>query len=99
MQIIGNGVISFRWFLASSQLQNFPRADYPIIPVVAPFISQDDGILFRRNTSDPLTLSWVKQQILSQNPDLSDYEPLVALVVTWHNFVLPNKESVSTILG
>lgn len=99
MQINSNGLIVFHWYLQSSQLQNFPRADYPITPIISPlwtpFVPQDNGILFRRNTSDPLTLSWVRRLILLQNPDLDEYEPLVALVVTWHNFVLPNRDYVS----
>lgn len=96
-----NGLLSFGFYFLSSQLQSFPRVDYPVIPLVAPLWSsipyraQTNGTLFVRSVYDQVSLSTVKKRILLQNPDLSDYEPLAVDIITWKNFVLPNKESVS----
>ena len=100
MQVVPNGLISFEYDIISHQVQEFPRTNYPLVPAVASlwteYIEQNQGILFRRITYDPLELSWVREMIVSQNPDLSDYQPSVAIVVTWHNLMLPNGQSVSS---
>ena len=101
MQAVPNGLISFAHHILSPRVQGFPRTAYPVVPAMASvwteFFEQSQGILFSRITYDPLELSWVKKMIVKQNPQLGDYKPKVAVVVTWHNFVLPNGRSVSTL--
>ena len=98
-QAMSNGLMSFIYDVISPGVQGFPRKTYPLVPIVAslwtPFIEQNQGRIYRRITNDSLALSWVREIILSRNPDLGDYQPTVAIVVTWHNFVLPNGELVS----
>ena len=96
-----NGVMGFNFTLVSAHPQAFPRTAYPVIPVVAPlwttFIPQTSGSIFRRVTYDPVELSWVKQMIVEQNANLTDYQPTVAVVVTWHDFIISDGgEPVST---
>ena len=101
MQLSDNGIVSFSGTagVLSNRVQSFPRVVYPLIPTVVPlwttFIPQTQGILFRRITEESFQLSWVKSAITHQNPDLQDYEPSVAVIITWHDFVLPNGETVS----
>ena len=88
--------MGFNFTLVSALAQAFSRTAYPVIPVVAPlwttFIPQTSGSIFRRVTYDPVDLSWVKQMIVEQNANLTDYQPSVAVVVTWHNFVISHGE-------
>ena len=103
MQLFDNGIVSFinSGGVLSNRVQSLPRVVYPLIPIVVPlwttFIPQTQGILFRRITYEPSQLAWVKSTITHQNPDLQEYEPSVAVIITWHDFVLPNEESVSGI--
>ena len=104
LQLAGNGLVTFVFDLVSYQVQRLPRIVYPVIPIIAPlwttFVPQTFGTVFRRITSDPVQLSWVKSLILLQNPHLQDYEPTVAIIATWHDFVLPNSDgkTVSIVL-
>ena len=96
---MSNGLISFHSEVLSSEVQAFPRTSHPYLPVVAPlwtaFRNQSQGKLLHRITTDAVQLSWVGEMIVRQNPDLSEYRPLVAAIATWQNFVLPNGATVS----
>ena len=99
MQVMSNGLISFHSEVTSSEVQAFPRTAHPLLPVVAPlwtaFTDQNNGKLLHRITTDEVQLSWVREMIIRQNPALSDYQPSVAAIATWQNFVLPNGATVS----
>ena len=94
-------MIGFGFTLLSYQVRSLPREAYPLIPVMAPlwttFVPQSFGSIFRRITYDPVELIWAKQIIVEGNAAFFDYQPLVAVVITWHDFVLPetNGQSVS----
>ena len=96
-----NGLVTFVYDLLSPQVQSIPRTGYPLIPVVAPlwtrYTPQTLGSLFSRISYDSLDLNLVKQIISQQNPNLTDYSPSVAVIVTWHDYVLTTGEAVSHI--
>ena len=80
---------------------SFPRTDFPKLPLVTALwtLFEEQGSVFYRLTDDPENLNWTRQLILSENPDLENYQPLLALIVTWHGFVLPTiYELVSDVL-
>ena len=94
-----SGLLSYHNEVLAPEVEAFPRTAYPLVPVMAPLwtesLSLRQGRIFFRNTSNQVQLSWVREMIVSRNPDLSDYQPSVAFVVTWHNLMLPNRQSVS----
>jgi len=57
------------------------------------------GIMFSRIIEDPETLEDVKQMIVDENPELEDYQPMLALIVTWFNIALSNQKSVSKLVN
>lgn len=92
-------MIIFNYHYASFSVESLPRTSFPVLPLIAilwtTFVPQSDGILFIRETDDPENLDWARQLILSQNPDLEDFQPSLAFIVTWHEFMLPNGVPVS----
>ena len=62
----------------------FPCADVPIIaPLWIDFDFESAGLLYYRVTQDPSTLKQVADMIAQENPGLCDYQPRLAVIVTW----------------
>lgn len=102
MQVSTNGLITFNYGFAQPRVQGLPRTSFPTVPLITPlwtsFITQDEGILFRRITSDPVHLAWAKTILTRKNIDLADFQPLVTVIVTWLDFNLPNGHFVSCLI-
>lgn len=46
-----------------------------------------DLITYVGVSQEPLVLGRVKEMVTDQNPDLSNFEPSLAVIITWHNNV------------
>ncbi len=57
--------------------------------------SNNSGIVFHRVTEDTETLEEVKAMIVDED---SDYQPTLALIVTWFDITLHDGESVSLMI-
>ena len=64
-------------------------------PLWTTFVSQNEGILFRRITYDAVNLGWAKEMLVKYNLDLEMFEPSVAVIVTWLDYNLPTSSFVS----
>lgn len=61
-----------------------PCADVPIIaPIWIDLDFASNGLLYYRSSQDPATLKQVADMIAQENPGLSDYQPTLAVIVTW----------------
>ena len=61
-----------------------PSVPVPIIaPIWADLDFSDEGRIYYRSTQDPGLLDQVRQMIADVNPGMSDYEPTLAVIVTW----------------
>jgi hypothetical protein len=72
----------------------------PLLPFIAPLWTpyrlQVGGYAFSNaDKDDPERLRLARQLILSQNPDLSDYQPSLVYIVTWQNFLILSGAQVS----
>lgn len=94
-QVSLNGLISFQQDYNNYDPSPFPLSD-EFVPIIAPlwadFNFTDSGAVYSRVTSDSDTLDQVVEMITNLNPSLSDYQPSLAVVVTWfeprlHEFV------------
>ena len=63
---------------------SFSCADVPLIaPLWIDLDFQEFGLLFYRVSQDPPTLERVKSMVIQTNPTLSNYQPTLAVIVTW----------------
>ena len=85
MQVSWNGYISFQQAYNSFTPSLFPLS--VLIPILAPLWADFDfrvsGAVYSRVTDDSDTLDQVVGMIAGLNPALSDYQPTLAVVVTW----------------
>ncbi len=84
-----------------SRVESFPRVSLPVLPIITPLWTDTYelyGIYFWRITYNDFELFHVKEILLDLNPDLMEFDPSVAVIVTWHDLLLlPDHEFVSTI--
>ena len=69
------------------------------VPVIAPawadWTFKDNGTIYYRVAQDQVTLNQVVGMITDVNPELSDYLPTLAVIVTWFEARLFIDQSVS----
>lgn len=76
-----------------SQEQNYTELWTVSVPHIAPnwkiFSPKtgSDPMLYGRVSQDPVILEKVEGMVTDQNPELSDFEPSLAVIVTWQNNV------------
>ena len=90
MQISTNGFISVEgdFITDSFEVMNFPRRDAnSIFPMIAPlwadFNFREEGRIFYRVVNDNSTLTAIAERIASHNHNYTDYAPTEAVIVTW----------------
>ena len=83
-QIAPNGLISSTDNLRHlGRLDGLPSDSDPLIPLIVPMWANFKPLTINyRVTQDPETLQQVASMIIARNPDLSDYQPSIAVVVT-----------------
>ena len=94
MQVSTNGLISFRNPFSSynpiSFSRNFTNFRDPIIaPFWAYLISEDSvSSIYYRTTNDSAILDRIVNIITGFNQNFSDYQPSLAIIVTWEDVLL-----------
>lgn len=81
-----NGVVSFREPFTSYMPETLPRISMflPLLAVLwTDFDFSASGSVYHRQADDPETLSQVRTMITDVNPGLSDYQPTLAVLITW----------------
>lgn len=98
MQFSSNGLVTFDSKIDPMNIESLPILSESFVPLLAPLWTSDiDRVenAYVRLTSDQTSLSWVRAMILQSNPDLTDYQPSEAFIITWHELKLPNEDPVS----
>ena len=99
VQVSTNGLISFRNpFFSHSEpfTQSFIQFDDPIIAPLWGFFTNFEvsgSNVFSRVTNSQETLEMVATQLRTVNQDFKDYNPTLAVIVTWdglHGFSTPS---------
>ena len=84
MQVSTNGLVSFEGFFDLPNACPFPCADVPVIaPIWINLNFENNGLLYYRVSHDTATLNQVVDRIAQVNPGLHDYQPTLAVIVTW----------------
>ena len=90
------GILSFREPEYGHRLSSFPQQtfDFPsIAPLWADFLFQSSGSVYVRETNDRDTLDQAADMLINLNSKLSDYQPRLALVITWFEARLDGVQS------
>lgn len=91
-----NGLVSFEDAHDTYTPCDLPCTPVPVItPAWTDWTIEDTGSLFYRVTQEQATLDLVKEMITDVNPGLSDYQPTLAVIVTWFEARLLSDKSVS----
>ncbi len=91
MQVSPSGWISFRESFGG-QLPVMFSNELPDVPVIAPLWARFNPIqrpIYYRVTSDNHTLERVVNILNDTNPDLAEYQPTFAIIVTWDRIPEP----------
>ena len=84
MQVSTNGFVSFEGVFDLADACPLPCADVPLIaPIWINLNFETDGLLYYRVSQKAATLNQVVDRIAQVNPGLCDYQPTLALIVTW----------------
>lgn len=84
IQVSTNGLLSFTSSFMGELMVAFPFSGSALIaPLWTNFTFATSGTIYYRVTEDTATLALVADMITDMNPDLADYEPSLAIVVTW----------------
>ena len=95
-QVSTNGLLSFNRPLREILPCDLPCTRVPIIaPAWADWTFEDSGTIYYRVAQDQVTLDQVVGMITDVNPELSDYLPTFAVIVTWFEARLFGDRSVS----
>ena len=71
--------------------------DAVIAPAWTNWTFEDSGTIYYRVAQDQVTLDQVVGMITEVNPELSDYLPTLAVIVTWFEARLSTNQSVSNL--
>ena len=101
-QVSTNGLLSF-----DEAVRDHTPCDLPCtrVPVIAPawtdwtFLEDSTGTIYYRVAQDQVTLDEVVEMITEVNPELSDYLPTLAVIVTWFEARLYSNQSVSNCIS
>lgn len=87
-----NGIISFHNSFTSITPQNFSDLNRIVDPVIVPlwadFDMNSSGPINYRYTENATTLDRISNMMQGVNPNLGDYEPALAVIVTWNSMQL-----------
>ena len=86
LQASTNGVLSFGEAFESYMVTTLPRITMalPLMAVLwRDFDFSFSGSVYHRQANDTETLAQVRSMIADVNPGLSDYQPILAVIVTW----------------
>ena len=96
MQVSTNGLLSFNGTFSAVMPCDLPCTPVPVIaPAWADWTFENNGTLYYGVAQDQVTLDQVVGMITAVNPELSDYMPTLALIVTWFEARLYRNQSVS----
>ena len=94
-QVSTNGLLSFEGPYQSFEPCHFPCTPEPVItPLWTDLDFSSRGLIYYRASQDPDILTQVVDMITAVNPGLSEYQPKLALVVTWFDATPRKNESV-----
>ena len=100
MQVSTNGLISFRNSFSSFRSKSFSESftDFND-PIIAPFwtnlVPEDSvGSIYYRTTNDSVILDRLVNITTGFNPNFSNYQPSLAIIVTWENISLSIERSI-----
>ncbi len=87
-----NGLLSFEAPFTEHRVCTLPCTTVPIIaPIWVDLIFTRSGFIYYRTTQDSAVLNKVAEMIAGVNPGLSDYQPTLAIIVTWFEAPLRNQ--------
>ena len=93
VQASTNGVLSFGDVFVSFTATTLPRTTMalPLMAVLwRDFDFSFSGSIYHRQANDTETLARVRSMIADVNPELSDYQPTLAVIVTWFEAKIRN---------
>jgi hypothetical protein len=76
-----------RGFVENPQVESFPRTSFPVplITLIQRALTEaDTGTTTHSITSDSDVLLSIKEEITRKNPNLEDFDPLLAVLVIWN---------------
>ena len=95
-QVSTNGLLSFDGAFSDYMPCDLPCTPVPVIaPAWTDWTFEDSGTIYYGVAQDQVTLNQVVGMITDVNPELSDYQPTLAVIVTWFEARFYRNQSVS----